>query len=495
MSSPRRSLLAGAVLGSALLGSHLVACGSDAVDATPTPEAGTEAKPTPTVEAAADAGAEAEDAPPPPTTVSVHMNLRAGGEKTTNYVVFYPLKTPDKPVVEPIAAGETVTKTLPDGAHVVFAAAAVAGATIVQVDDVAAGETVELSEPPTLFPTGPALSVLRRVPPSAPADRHKRFWSCNAFAGVPDEEANNTPVPQTFARACLEPGGKARFLVTSHVAGGGDVFPAGAIGSAVVDVGDGGTPPLAAFTWTTPAPTTWTFSGSAPGAEPLALSAHAFFTQSTMAGAFPAFVPRQSVGGVEGDPRKLTFIRPPAGFNDGELHWVAVGFPPPVGEDVASAGMLVDRTGPSATLATDLGTMGPHFLNGRASGTAGSVDFAFQPSAVFPAGTVFLTTVLGSEAEGGASLSAWLTLTTRTAENRVRGLVLPDVVRTATKFDQLAWGEPSANITAVTGIEARELRTNPLSSITAFGLSAADELGDVGLPRRNFQAKVAHLIR
>ena len=86
-----------------------------------------------------------------------------------------------------------------------------------------------------------------------------------------------------------------------------------------------------------------------------------------------------------------------------------------------------------------------------------------------------------------------MTTTTNGAQGHVRGRVLPEVVRNVTTGSAVEW-DGLLLIDAVSEIDARELRADPLTAASAFSLSTGGGVyGDLGLPSRNFRAKVAEL--
>jgi len=124
----------------------VLACGDD--DA---------ASPAPTT--AADAST-VPDVVTGPTMITVTIpgaTYPDGGEAfsfESGYVVFYPKESPDKPVVEPIDFGQTVSKSMPEGAHVVIATrigGQGAQGNIYQYDDVGPGETITFGLPSGAF--------------------------------------------------------------------------------------------------------------------------------------------------------------------------------------------------------------------------------------------------------------------------------------------------------------------------------------------------------
>ncbi|AKV00120.1 hypothetical protein AKJ09_06783 [Labilithrix luteola] len=445
----------------------VLACGDDPAAATAVDAAAPSAGGDALEDGAKDAG---------PQTISVTFaNLGALAAKNnltvTASVVFYPKTNPDKPVVEPIAFDQTVTKPMPDGAHVLLAmlmssAEEGDGAYVFQIDDVAPGESINIGPAPIAEPSTRA--IIRSFEPFGESGgRTYAFRSCMSNDVVPPGEE-----VAEVDNSCVESGGKARFLATVSSAASEPL----AIGVTVADVNptaDGGPPLVKIPSWSTPTPTAWSFTGETPGAQNI--EARAYVTNGTTPGVM--------VGGssVAGAGTILSFLRPPAGFNDGEVHLVTASFGDAIHGPYARV-TLVDRTAPTAPLATDLGTL-IYFKTAAVSPTAtGAASFDYTASTAFPSGTMVYAQAIGTRAGAGGPSTFWFTITPRIEQGHVDGLVLPDALRETILGSAMTWKFYSMK--AVSGIEPRALRALDTAGVYSF-------TGTIGLPPGNFRASIS----
>jgi hypothetical protein len=462
----------------------VLACGDDTDESTPT----TNDDASTTEDGAGRDASGASDAPVSPidsgdaseagaTTISVQLKDQ---QITTGFAVFYPKNDLANPMVEPIVSGQTVTKSMPSGAHVIVAWRRGSFGSITQIDDVQPGETVELTEL-SIFTDPSPLPVVSTIPVFTAAPGELLVWA-SCMGG-------NLIVPGTSTTSldhrCVEANNKARFLTFAY--DGPGAFEAKAIGTVFADiVTDGGESFAAMQSWTTPSPVSMTFTGSSPGA-----TSYFYSVAATNTGTFGGF--NLTNYGAEGaPPGTRTFRRPGGNFNDGEVH--VVGASLPLDADAGAftgTAMLIDRTAPTAALAYDFGTLGPHFTRGSVTTTdAVSASLGFTASSALPVGSTCTAIAVGTPSgDGGAPNLAWHTVTSAKANGQIPGLALPESVRAITG-SAVSWRVE--NITCVGGIDGADLRQHPTAR--ALGLRSLYN-GDFGLPPGTFQAKVARLER
>jgi hypothetical protein len=150
----------------------------------------------------------------------------------------------------------------------------------------------------------------------------------------------------------------------------------------------------------------------------------------------------------------------------------------------------VDRTGPTATLTTDLGTIGPYLTGFELSAkTTGTFGLDFTSSAPPPSDTTVFTLVSGGPNLDAAAASVqWITMSSKFGQGHVDALVLPEALRQMVGTVS-SWSALGA--IAVSGVDPRTLRAKPLNSFVAFQYVGAG--GDFGLPQGNFRATVSSI--
>lgn len=462
------------VVASLIPAALLPSCGEDE------PTAPNDALPDGSAAEASSSGDSASDSAPgadgaAPGTISVHLDAP---RTAIGFAVFYPKNDVANPIVEPIAHGQTVTKELPDGAHVIVASIFENGsyAFVDERDDVPAGDALEIDDPPSAS-AGPPLPVSRTVPVYTGATDDV-FVYASCFGSERVAAGNSLG---SFDSRCVEPGNKARFLAFAY----DNARTLLALGTSVVDVPtDGGTTFAPIDAWSAPAPTTWSVTGTPPGGE----FEYGFFVAATNTGTAGGF-PLASDGLTA--PQVPAFSRPPAGFNDGELHSLGVAYAANngAGSSLGSRAMLVDRTASNAVLASDLSALPPHFTRAFVDGTpAPSPTIDYVTSAPFGAGTTLRAMARGvSAGDGGATNFVWY-VTTASSSARLAGLPLPPTVRDAVMGASATWSV--GRITAVSGVDQADLRQRASKRFYAL-----HEVTAFGLPPGNFQAKVARIER
>lgn len=392
------------------------------------------------------------------------------------HVVFYPKDQLDSPIRQTIALDETVTRSMPQGAHVLFASPRL-GYNVVEVDDVGPGENV-LLDLASLYPIrSPARRDVRiAIPELATADPEVIYRVSTCLDGPTTVTPDSDSVVRVDVR-CIEPGGKLRVLATATGAANAPLAMTVVVAD-LVDPGNGEAPLVTLPAWTQAAPATWSLTSTLPG---VSLSAIVFATKAGLPGVFP-------FAGVStaAPATTIPFLRTPAEFAETEVHEVFATFLPP-----GELGRLpitlaaVEQVPMNAPVASDLADFGPHLTSANpgvaATGTFG-VDT--KSSAPLDANTVLFTLVDGMRPDGRTV--RWLDISLRGADGHIEGRTLPADVRSSTIGEVQTW-TPSS-VLSVARLAPERIRANPLSTFDALinGPRASS-----ALPAGSFRASIS----
>ena len=438
---------------------------------------------SPQATSAPDAATALPDAATGPTTISVRMpgetspDGGSSGLLDASYVVFYPKDRPDEPVFEPIVPGQTVSKSMPAGAHVVVAfhlGGADGQGFIYQYDDVGPGETITFGLSGSS--TSPDQRPIRTVVPAFAGGGNSVGYALSSCQKTDPQDVPAVPTDTTIDPSCIGADGNARFVATTTSA----PLAISTLVTSIANDGSDAGPLVTMPAWTTPAPVTWSFTGTPPAGA--VVSANVFATSTGQHGGLE--LGRLAVVGQQ----PFSFVRPPAGFADGELHMVTALLPQ-LGPYMASV-TAVERTAPDAPVTTDLGTLQTHLTGMTASATpTGPFGVDFTSSAPLPSGASTVVTVLGASMDVNLpdNKAAWAIISTASSAAHVDALVLPDAVRAAILGGAMSWYP--AQIYGLSGIDAQLLRASFYSVFAGIGAR-----GD-GLPSGAFSMIVSSLTR